>query len=77
MDKKAKLNAKMNIAMFQTSVWCWAAKLFSKMNGFVLDCTIKAQSKEFDIMREMLEADYSEEYKDDLREVLKMTGDLA
>lgn len=77
MDKKAKLNAKMNIAMFWTGFWCWAAKVFSKMNEFVLNCTIKAQSKEFDIIREMLEADYSEDYKNDLREVLKMSGDLA
>lgn len=77
MDKKLKLNAKMNIAMTKTHFWIGISKAVTKLNAVVLNRALKARSKEFDIVREMLKEDYSEEYKNDLREVLKMKDDLA
>ena len=77
MDEKLKLNVKMNIVIAKTEFWIRVTKLCSKLHNFVLRKTTEEQSKEFDILREMLKADYSEEYKNNIREVLKMKEDLA
>lgn len=77
MDKKLKLNAKMNIAMAKTSFWIGISSAARNVADFVLNQAFKAQSKEFDIIREMLNEDYSEDYKKDLKDILKMKEDLA
>lgn len=77
MDKKLKLNAKMNIATTKTALWLSVATLVSKLNHAVLRRAMKSQEKEFDILREMLKEDYPEDYKDELREVHKLLEDLA
>ena len=75
MDKKLKLNAKMNIAMVKTKFWLGVSTVAGKLARAVLRIAMKSQLKQFDIIREMLKADYSEDYKNDLREVLKMKDD--
>lgn len=72
MDPKLKLNAKMNILMKVIGFWLSIAKLSGKLHNFVLNKATSAQKKEFDILREMLNEDYSESYKSEIREVLKM-----
>lgn len=77
MDKKLKLNAKLNLTICVCDFWIHATTLCNKLHGFVLQKSQKALAKEFDIMREMLKEDYPEEYKNNIKETLKMAGDSA
>jgi hypothetical protein len=77
MDKKLKLNAKMNVTMTRASIWMWIADKAADLQRFTLNQAIKAHSKEFDVISEMLNEDYPEDYKNDLREILKIRNGLA
>ena len=77
MDKKLKLNARMNIAVAKTAFWIRVSTVANKLSNVVLRRAMKSQKKEMDILREMLKEDYPEDYKDDLREVLKLKEDLG
>lgn len=71
MDPKVKLNAKMYIAIFVCDLWIAITNACDKIHGFALRRTLNAQSREFDIFREMMNEDYPEAYKNEIREVLK------
>ena len=76
MDKKLVLNAKANIAILVGDFWIGVTKVCGKLHKIVLKKSMKAHSRERDILREMLEENYPESYKDEIKEILKTEIEL-
>ena len=76
MDKKLILNAKLNIATNVAEFWIWITKICNKLHGAVLKKSRKAVLREMDILREMLNENYPESYKNEIKEVLKTETEL-
>ena len=76
MDKKLKLNARMNVYIFKTNFWLGVTNTSVKIAKFATERALKYVRKNVDIANEMLKEDYPESFKIQLETLVKRGNEL-
>ena len=63
MDKKIKLNSKMNMHIFMTDFWLGVGNVCIKIVNFANCKATDHVRKNIEISKEMMELDYSDDFK--------------